>query len=510
MNTIQDKIRPYMVYPGLIGKYHVQPLPFLLGNAPTVGQALFIALLVVLNVLVTAIGYHSVPSHLWLVNQWQQTVGFLMYRTGVLSYAMMPLVVLFAGRNNILLWLTNWSHSTYLLLHRWVARLFLLQALLHSVLAVILYKDLGIYDVEATLDYWAWGVAATVLGCATLFVSVLYIRRRWYEIFLLAHIVIAVIIIVGCWYHVVLRFPPEGAGFTTWIYIAIGVWAFDRAARLARIVKTGIRRANVVEIGDGYVRVDIEGVRWGTSPGRHVYVHFPTINPLRPWESHPFSILPTSLLHRRQPSSPSTPDRSSNDDGEVGRHGSNDIEKETGTTVVAGAGPIRMPHTVDRTTTGITLFIRKSGGMTKSLPSSHKGLLTLLDGPYPNNKTSAVLGCDRVILIAGGIGITGVLPWLDSHPSVKLAWSVKESARCLVTAMDAVLGRIADEDKEVRVGQRLDIEGLLVPEIQAGWQRIGVVACGPGGLCDDARAAVTAAGRKHKTIFVLEVDAYSW
>ncbi|GAB1315396.1 hypothetical protein MFIFM68171_05606 [Madurella fahalii] len=176
-------------------------------------------------------------------------------------------------------------------------------------------------------------------------------------------------------------------------------------ARLARIVKTSIRRANVIEIGDGYVRVDIDGVRWGTAPGRHVYVHFPTIKPLRPWESHPFSVLPTSLFHGQQQSSPSAPGRSSNDDGEVERHESNDIEKETKTAV---------------TTAGLTLFIRKSSGMTKSLPSSAAELLTLMDGPYPN-KTSAVLSCDRVVLIAGGIGITGVLPWIDSHPSVKLA-----------------------------------------------------------------------------------------
>lgn len=523
MGKFQDKIRPYLVYPALIAKYNVRPLPFLLGNAPTVGQALAIAAFTLLNVLVTAVNYQSSASHLWLRNQWQQTVGFLMYRTGVLSYAMLPLVVLFAGRNNMLLWLTNWPHSTYMLLHRWVARLFLLQALLHSVLAVILYKDMGIYDVQEKLDYWAWGVVATVLGCVTLFVSTLYVRQRWYEIFLLAHIFIAIIIIVGCWYHVVLRFPPNGAGFETWLYAAIAVWAFDRVARLARIVKTGVHRARVEEIGDGYVRVDVEGVRWSALPGRHVYVHFPTINKLRPWESHPFSVLPTSLFHRQQQPTvlPPAPRGSSSDgsDGVVAqRQDSNDIEKDpktaaAATTAIASTTTPFPAHRVDKTTAGLTLFIRKSrvGGMTQSLPTGHTtGLLTLLDGPYPNNKTAEVLGCDRVLLVAGGIGITGVLPWVDNHPSVKLAWGLKESARCLVAAMEGVLGRIAEEDKEVSVGARLDVDGLLTKEIRAGWARIGVVACGPGGLCDDVRAAVVAAGRKHKTVFVLEVDAYSW
>lgn len=50
----------------------------------------------------------------------------MMYYTGVMSYALAPPTVLFARRNNVLLWLTNWSHATFLLLYRWMARLFIL------------------------------------------------------------------------------------------------------------------------------------------------------------------------------------------------------------------------------------------------------------------------------------------------------------------------------------------------------------------------------------------------
>ncbi|KAK4096395.1 hypothetical protein N658DRAFT_569889 [Parathielavia hyrcaniae] len=536
MDRIHDKISPYLIYPSIIRKYHVKPLPFLLGNAPTVGQALFVAVMTVHNIIVTAVGYHSSPSHMWLKNQWQQTVGFLMYRTGVLSYAMLPLVILFAGRNNILLWLTNWSHSTYLLLHRWIARLFLLQALLHSVLAVILYRDMGIYPVQAKLDYWAWGVVATVLGCAMLFVSALYVRQRWYEIFLLAHIVMAVIIIVGCWYHVVLRFPPDGSGFTTWLYAAIAVWAFDRVARLARIVKNGVRHAHVTELGDGYIRVDVAGVRWGASPGRHVYVHFPTANPLRPWESHPFSILPTSLFQPRQPqlhasptaafrvsaSEPSDSEGKSSHavDGQESHDAGPDREKAPATATIPTTKPPAAAITQQvSTTAGITFIIRRGRDLTRAIPSSTSGgsnssgcHLTLLDGPYRNNNTSAILQCDRVLLIAGGIGITGILPWLDSgHPNIKIAWGLRESARCLVSELAPVLDRVAEENREVRIGQRLDVAGLLGEEKGMGWQRVGVVVCGPGGLCDDVRGEVVRLGRERGgCVFVLEVDAYSW
>ncbi|KAJ5711102.1 hypothetical protein N7488_005258 [Penicillium malachiteum] len=85
-------------------------------------------------------------------------------------------------------------------------------------------------------------------------------------------------------------------GIEDWIYATAGVWFFDRLARIARIVICGPRRATVTEIGEGYLWIDVAGIRWGCDPGKHVYVYSPTLNPLRPWENHTFSVLPTALL----------------------------------------------------------------------------------------------------------------------------------------------------------------------------------------------------------------------
>ncbi|KAK0622784.1 ferric reductase transmembrane component 4 [Immersiella caudata] len=495
--TLGDRfIRPLLVYPSLIGTFQVRPLPFSLGNAPTRGQALFVFVMLVLNVVTTATGYRTVPSHMWLRNNWQQIVGFMMYRTGVLSYALAPLTVLFASRNNVLLWLTNWSHATFLLLHRWMARLFMLQALLHSVLAVILYKDMGIYDAQAVMEYWSWGVVATVLGCVMLVVSTLWFRQRWYELFLISHIFMAALVLVGCWYHAALRFLPTGQGFNTWIYVAVAVWGFDRVARVFRIVKNGVRRAHVTDLGNGYLRLDVDGVRWSHAPGRHVYVHLPTVHPLRPWESHPFSVLPRSLLR---------PAKSEESLSAASSH-RGDAEKQTTSRTVTSA----TDSLNTAASPGIVLFVRKAEGMTKTLVSS-PSLLTFLDGPYPNNSAAAVLRCDRVVLVAGGIGITGVLAWVDNHPNVKLFWGAKESARPLVAAMEPVVTRLGQTNAEVRVGQRFAAAEILEEESKAGWAKIGVVVCGPGGLCDDVRAAVVDLGKRSKdTTFVLEVEAYTW
>ena len=158
-------------------------------------------------------------------------------------------------------------------------------------------------------------------------------------------------------------------------------------------------------------------------------------------------------------------------------------------------------------TTGVTMIVRRTAGWTRLL-KSHGRLLTLLDGPYPLNPSSEILTCDHVLLIGGGIGITALIAWAQAHPNVKLAWSVKSGAEALVQEMDVVLRNMAD--KEVVIGKRLDIEALLRSEAQAGYDKVGVVVCGPEGMSDAVRAGVSGLGRGGKTVFELEVDAYSW
>lgn len=240
-----------------------------------------------------------------------------------------------------------------------------------------------------------------------------------------------------------------------------------------------------------------------------MYAYFPTLHPLRPWENHPFSVLSTVLL---QPAISNSHGGSASHDsiepvGERRSSSGSDVEKnETfkSTSQVQSTPQRSHPHP---TTAGLTMYVRKSAGATKLL-AANDNLLTFLEGPYPNSSTKEVLRCDRLLLISGGIGVTGLLPFVNSHWNVKLAWSVKESARCLVDDLQPALDGIADKD--IRIGRRLDIKQLLDNEVDAGWERVGVVVSGPGGLCDDVRALVVAAAQRGKTVFELEVEAYSW
>ncbi|KAK3379111.1 ferric reductase-like transmembrane component [Lasiosphaeria ovina] len=517
--TLRDRIAPYIIHPSLIGTYHARPLPLLLGNAPTVGQAIYVIIFTALNAILMSVSYQSAQPSAWFATGETEIAAYVMYRAGVFAFVLLPVLLLFSARNSVLLQplLCAWPRATFLLLHRWAARLFALHAVLHSVVALRVY-----YAADVDTAWWAWGAAATVAAVALAVGSGTYVRRRHYELFYAAHVLLAAVVLAGCWFHVVLWYEsmgmaiPDTPSYEIWLYFAIAVWGFDWVVRAVRLVKNGVRRATVTDLGAGYVRVDVAGVRWGAEPGVHVYVCFPTLSPLRPWENHPFSVIPTHVLLPSSVSSALSSDSAGEFvESQAGDSWPKDQEKQQQhqedsavarvDSASGGSGGANLG------TAGITLFIKKSGGMTKHL-QSHDGLLTLLDGPYSNSNRGSrgeVLRCDRVLLVAGGIGITGVLAWAShQHWNVKLVWSVAESARCLVDAVD--LCRVVVAAKEVRVGRRFDVDELIADEEDAGWARVGVVVSGPGGLCDSVRAAVAAAGRRGRTVFELEVEAYSW
>lgn len=495
------KLKPYIIWPSAIGSYRIRQLPYLGGTALTRGQALYVFIMVVLTVVFMAVHYESYQPNLWYPGQSVELMAYVVWRTGCYSLALLPVVILFSARNNTLLWLTHWSHETYILLHRWVARIFALLVIIHSILSIVYYVKDGNYSVNLVEAWWIWGCVGTVAISAMLITATSWMRRYSYEFFLISHIVLAVFVLAGTWYHLFYLYLNM-SGYEQWLYVAFGVWGLDRLFRVFRILKNGVQRARIINISEDIVRVDIDSIHWEFQPGKVVYVYFPTLQPLRPWENHPFSVLPTAMLERSNAVAPALDKDSSSSHGSGCRH---DIEK----TVVSQQKPVKQIASASghQPTAGITLFIRKSTGLTKALAAG-TNILTLLDGPYPGNPIAPISQCDRVLLVCGGIGITAILPWVDNHPNVKLAWSVKEYASPLVDSVRQVLDRVVEKD--VRIGHRLDIEDLLMEEAQAGWKRIDVVVCGPDGMCEDTRALVTAVAKRGEAQFELEVHAYSW
>ena len=121
----------YFITPPAIGSKHNAAVLNLF-HVPTRGQALFIAYLITINLVLTFVDLDGPSPDGWYETRHDQWFGYLSLRTGVLSFANLPLLILYSGRNNVLLWLTNWRHSTVLLIHRYIALICTLQAVVHS------------------------------------------------------------------------------------------------------------------------------------------------------------------------------------------------------------------------------------------------------------------------------------------------------------------------------------------------------------------------------------------
>lgn len=522
-STLLQKANLYITYPSVIRTYNVTPLPFLVGYAPTIGQSLYITLFMILNVIFASVSYASTQpaaENTWFESRWHEILAYVACRTGVLAFALAPLVILLSGRNNILLWLTNWSHTTYLLLHRWVAYAFAAQTVVHSITELMAYW--ATRGEEQSKPYWVWGIVATLAVVIMLPLSMLYVRRLSYEAFLVLHIILAVFVIVGSWYHVELLFHRKW-GYEFWLYAACAVWFFDRLLRLGRIVKTGVRKSTVREITPDIVRVDIDGgLRWGLKEGLHAYATFPTVVRWRPWENHPFSVVPTAFLHPHSALKTSTQiagsgSESGSSSPKRANSSDRDIEKTafTSTTVSANTNASSTASlSSPSSASGVTFFIRKSRGLTSFLhthASPTVNLTTLLEGPYATSHGS-LLSVDRLVVIAGGIGITGAFPYLFSHINSKLYWSVKAENAPLVSEFD--VSGYGGREKEVRVARRFDTYDLVEREVASFGGRkgkLGVVVCGPENMCDDVRDAVVRIGRKTSELAIeLQVESFSW
>ncbi|KAI8958760.1 ferric reductase like transmembrane component-domain-containing protein [Daldinia sp. FL1419] len=168
----------------------------LVSDPPTRGQALFIGYLVLLNVFLSAFKYDTHPTGFgyWWNDGPDEIMGDLANQLGVLSFANFALLVLYSSRNNLLLWSTNWQHSAFILLHRWVARIAVLQAILHSLVFLYDWIQEDRLMTGQVLPYWWWGCIATIAASLLLPLSIPLLRQRRYELFLGIHIVASILI----------------------------------------------------------------------------------------------------------------------------------------------------------------------------------------------------------------------------------------------------------------------------------------------------------------------------
>lgn len=209
-------------------------------------------------------------------------------RTGYLATYLLPIVFVTAGRNNLLIYLTGWSFEDFNHFHRYLARLVVLLIIVHAIshcinVEVVFRSNLS--DPWTTINVWAPGAMALIFMGIMVIQAAKFFREKAYDFFLAFHILMAIGFAASVWQHV-----TRVGECQEQIYAVIALWAFDRVARVVRILVSGPKSCGAITIHDGIVEMTVHySGLWRPHPGQHVFIHF--LDPLYFWQAHPFTVM---------------------------------------------------------------------------------------------------------------------------------------------------------------------------------------------------------------------------
>lgn len=284
---ILNRFRQYVTLPALGGRSHnngyivarLFPVHF-----PTRLESILILGFWVLVVIFLSVHVTGVSPNFVLPNKHAEMGRKVADRGAVILVYLLPPNILFAGRNNFMMWLTNWPQSRFINIHKHVSRLIFLMVLLHAVGMTYNGLGMGRYHLRNALPFIRWGYVAVVASSVMVVHSLRMVRRNNYELFLLAHILLGVIFIMSGWIH------ARTASYEHWFIAATVVWAFDRAMRLYRLARCGVRDAQVRLVAGETLDVAMEcPALFKPYPGCIGYIYFFRATCF--WQLHPFTLI---------------------------------------------------------------------------------------------------------------------------------------------------------------------------------------------------------------------------
>lgn len=170
------------------------------------------------------------------------------------------------------------------------------------------------------------------------------------------------------------------------------------------------------------------------------------------------------------------------------------------------------PHHDERAgCSGITLYIRRCNGITRSLFNARKKAYPVfVEGPYHVLPIPDLAARPKLVAIAGGVGISTVLPIITSHAlqgSTSLYWSSRSHS--LVDHVDLSSLRAAGVRVHLRILDRWSMDEVLLAEVHGpeASEEVTVIVSGPSQMADDVRAAVSKCNNMASTRSRLRGDA---
>lgn len=377
-------------------------------------------------ILATLIGYLTIFSFVGIVYRtWitpvknspgvyntRTSLGPWSDRVGVLAFALTPLSIMLSSRESLLSLITGVPYQHFNFLHRWLGYIILVQSALHTIGWCVIEMRLYQPQPEVGLEwiqqlYMIWGVIAMFFILCLFVLSLPWtIRRTGYEFFRKCHYVLAMLYIGACWGH----WPK----LSCYMIPSLVIWFIDRGVRLARTallhynyLKDGSMgfhsaRASITRFADpdngDVVRLDFIHPHEAWDVGQHFYLCLPEISI---WQSHPFT--PCGLPGNRAGGS---------------AHSYIIRAKKGATRGLADVAAVKCT-----TATGET---KRAEMVPATTP-------VILAGPYGQSVVSHLLPETNVLCVAGGTGVTFVLPILlgliNQVPlidrKVELVWAVR-------------------------------------------------------------------------------------
>ncbi|KAE9962524.1 hypothetical protein BLS_000217 [Venturia inaequalis] len=424
----------------------------------------------------------------------------LTQRTGYLAIVnMVPLFIL-AGRNNPLIQLTGITFDTYNLIHRWLGRIVITEAVIHGTCWVVNkvnksgWKAVGITEQKSMFILSGTIAASAFVGI--LFQSPSVVRHAFYETFLHTHQALAALALGAVWVHLA-EFPTE----KMIIKGVLAIWVIERCLRIVRIcyrnVGNGGTRADVEVLPGDAVRVTMKLARpWRFAPGQHAYIYMPSIGF---WMSHPFSVAWSDEAGSKQT-----------------------IVDEKGLDM----GSVESQDVLTVKETTISFIIRARTGFTAKLfqkadrsPNGRFSTTAYAEGPYGSQQLHSF---GTVLLFAAGVGITHQVPHVRelvtgygngtvAARKVVLVWIIQspEHLEWIRPWMTEILGlprrrevlkillfvtrpkstkEIHSPSSSVQMFPgKPNIQALIDQEVDQSIGAVGVTVCGIGGLADEVR-----------------------
>ncbi|KAK2467906.1 hypothetical protein APHAL10511_000201 [Amanita phalloides] len=297
------------------------------------------------------------------------------HRSGWIAASQLPFLFVFTTKNNILEWLLDVGYQRLNYLHRFLGRLIILAANVHSISYLHRYWLGGTLSEKLRTASNRSGLVAVICFDTIFIFSTSFWRRKAYNVFATIHVVGYLTAVPAIYFH-----------RTSTLLFVVAVAALYGLSLVLRLMKTRIVTATIRPLPSlSATRIEIPKVNSGWRAGQHVRVRILSMQLGRfGWaESHPFTIASAPVAEGPV----------------VGDDSLTLICKKTGTW------------------TAKLFEMAKEGYLESGFAQGAevgRTIKIMIEGPYGGTGHTLFASCSAVVMVVGGSGVTFALSAVQS------------------------------------------------------------------------------------------------